>query len=83
MKRISFVGLGLALVVLSAGCQKVNDLEVRVSALEEKTEKIEAAITQLQAAVDGKYAVDKVEEIENGNNNITNACHVRCIRNNQ
>ena len=66
MKRISFVGLGLALVVLSAGCQKVNDLEVRVSALEEKTEKIEAAIAQLQAAVDGKYAVDAVEEIENG-----------------
>lgn len=66
MKKISFVGLGLALVVLSAGCQKVNDLEVRVSALEEKTEKIEAAIAQLQAAVDGKYAVDAVEEIENG-----------------
>ena len=66
MKRISFVGLGLALMVLSAGCQKVNDLELRVSALEEKTEKIEAAIAQLQAAVDGKYAVEAVEEIENG-----------------
>lgn len=73
----------LAFALLSAGCDKVNALEDRVSALEDKAEKIEAAITQLQAAVDGKYAVDKVEEIENSYNNITNACHVRCIRNNQ
>ena len=83
MKKLHLIGVVLAFALISAGCDKVNTLEDRVSALEDKTEKIEAAITQLQAAVDGKYAVDKVEEIENGYNNITNACHVRCIRNNQ
>ena len=82
-EKLILIGVVLAFALLSAGCDKVNTLEDRVSALEDKTEKIEAAITQLQAAVDGKYAVDKVEEIENGYNNITNACHVRCIRNNQ
>ena len=66
MKKLSIIGMGLALVLLGAGCQKVNDLEARVSALEDKTAKIEAAISELQAAVDGKYAVEKVEEIENG-----------------
>lgn len=66
MKKLSIIGMGLALVLLGAGCQKVNDLEDRVSALEDKTAKIEAAISQLQAAVDGKYAVEKVEELENG-----------------
>ncbi|MGM9752583.1 MAG: FISUMP domain-containing protein [Candidatus Cryptobacteroides sp.] len=66
MKKISVFGMLLAFVLLAAGCQKVNDLEGRVSALEDKTAEIEAAIEQLQAAVDGKYAVDKVEDIENG-----------------
>lgn len=66
MKKFSVIGMGLALVLLGAGCQKVNDLEGRVSALEDKTAKIEAAISQLQAAVDGKYAVEKVEDLENG-----------------
>ena len=33
MKKLSIIGMGLALVLLGAGCQKVNDLEDRVSAL--------------------------------------------------
>lgn len=57
-----------AAAVMAIACQKYDDtaLTQRVDKLETRVSSLESAMAALKTAVDSKYAVDKVEETENG-----------------
>jgi len=68
MKVYKLLVAAAAATLLAAGCQKYDDtaLTKRVSDLEGKVTSIEKTIQELQAAVDGKYAVQDVKQTETG-----------------
>lgn len=57
-----------AAAVMAIACQKYDDtaLTQRVDKLETRVSSLESAMAALKTAVDSKYAVDKLEETENG-----------------
>jgi len=68
MKVYKLLIAASAAALLAAGCQKYDDsaLTKRVTDLEGKVTTIEKTIQELQAAVDGKYAVQDVKQTETG-----------------